>query len=116
MRQIKNCKVGHFVKYNGVLCQVNCFFTNFRGKCATLIQVGQPGEDRFVPAESEMVHEDFRQDDDTFTLENKKYAVHIISYGNINPHDIEDIDNGVMQADTVPCHCRIEIYERVDKS
>lgn len=44
MRQIKNCKVGHFVKYNGVICQVNCFYTGLFGKQATLIQVGGPGE------------------------------------------------------------------------
>lgn len=57
MRQIKNCKVGHFVKYEGVLCQVNCFYTNFRGKCATLIQVGHPGEKRqlFTPLATEKV-------------------------------------------------------------
>lgn len=52
MRQIKNCKVGHFVKYNGVLCQVNCFFTGcingYRVKQATLIQVGRPGEGRLL--------------------------------------------------------------------
>lgn len=39
MRQLKNCKVGHFVKYNGILCQVNCFFTNLHGKQATLTEV-----------------------------------------------------------------------------
>ena len=39
MRQIKNCKVGHFVKYEGVLCQVNCFFTGIRGKQASLVEV-----------------------------------------------------------------------------
>ena len=57
MRQIKNCKVGHFVKYEGVLCQVNCFYTNFRGKCATLIQVASPeGKKRlFTPLATEKV-------------------------------------------------------------
>lgn len=57
MRQIKSCKVGHFVKYEGVLCQVNCFYTNFWGKHATLIQVGQPGEKRrmFTPEVTEKV-------------------------------------------------------------
>ena len=57
MRQVKNCKVGHFVKYNGVLCQVNCFYTNWRGKHATLIQVGEPGQPRqlFTPKADEKV-------------------------------------------------------------
>lgn len=57
MRQIKNCKVGHFVKYNGVVCQVNCFFTNWRGKQCTLVQVGDPGESRrmFFPDATEKV-------------------------------------------------------------
>ena len=48
MRQIKNCKVGHFVKHEGVICQVNCFYTSYPGgrktKMATIIQVGEPGE------------------------------------------------------------------------
>lgn len=61
MRQIKNCKVGHFVKYNGVLCQVNCFFTGwvngYPAKQATLIQVGHSGEPRrmFTPKAEEKV-------------------------------------------------------------
>lgn len=57
MRQIRNCKVGHFVRYEGVLCQLNCFFTNRFGKCATLIQVGHPGEKRqvFTPCVTEKV-------------------------------------------------------------
>ena len=47
MRQIKNCKVGHFVKYQGILCQLNCFFTDrWRGeKKATLtpcVEIGKP--------------------------------------------------------------------------
>ena len=57
MRQIKNCPIGHFVKYNGILCQVNCTFTNWRGKQATLIQVGPPGESKrmFTPDVTEKV-------------------------------------------------------------
>ena len=57
MRQIKNCKVGHFVKYEGVVCQVNCFYTNWRGKHATVIQVGEPSEQRrmFTPEATEKV-------------------------------------------------------------
>jgi len=57
MRQVKNCKVGHFVRYNGVVFQVNCFYTNWRGKHATLIQVGEPGEKRqmFTPEATEKV-------------------------------------------------------------
>lgn len=51
MRQVKNCKVGHFVKYNGVLCQVNCFYTNFRGKQATLVEVKE-GSRRFYPVDA----------------------------------------------------------------
>lgn len=61
MRQIRNCKVGHFVKYKGVLCQVNCFFTGYingyRASQATLIQVGEPGERKrlFTPRTEEKV-------------------------------------------------------------
>lgn len=46
MRQIKSCKVGHFVKYNDVLCQVNCFYTSMGEKHATLIQVAEPEESK----------------------------------------------------------------------
>ena len=61
MRQIKYCKVGHFVKFNGVLCQVNCFYTGCIGgervKQATLIQVGEPKEKKkiFTPRVEEKV-------------------------------------------------------------
>lgn len=57
MRQIKSCKVGHFVKYNDVLCQVNCFYTSMGEKHATLIQVAEPGESKqlFTPLASEKV-------------------------------------------------------------
>lgn len=57
MRQIKSCKVGHFVKYNDVLCQVNCFYTSMGEKHATLIQVAEPGEIKrlFTPLASEKV-------------------------------------------------------------
>ena len=55
MRQIKNCKVGHFVKYEGVLCQVNCFFTNLHGKCATLVEVSHGKRRIFTPAATEKV-------------------------------------------------------------
>lgn len=44
MRQLKNCKKGHFVKYKDVICQVNCFYTSLGEKHATLIQVGEPEE------------------------------------------------------------------------
>lgn len=58
MRQLKNCKVGHFVKYDGVLCQVNCFYTGRNGrKQATLIQVKHPSESKrmFTPDATEKV-------------------------------------------------------------
>ena len=58
MRQLKNCKVGHFVKYNGAICQVNRFYTGFNGeKFVTLIQVGGPGESKhvFAPYATEKV-------------------------------------------------------------
>ena len=57
MRQIKSCKVGHFVKYNDVLCQVNCFYTSMGEKHATLIQVAEPDESKrlFTPLASEKV-------------------------------------------------------------
>ena len=57
MRQIKSCKVGHFVKYNDVLCQVNCFYTSMGEKHATLIQVAEPEESKrlFTPLASEKV-------------------------------------------------------------
>ena len=34
------------MRYDGVLCQVNCFFTGYNGKQATLIPVGEAGEKR----------------------------------------------------------------------
>ena len=57
MRQIKSCKVGHFVKYNDVLCQANCFYTSMGEEHATLIQVAEPGESKrlFTPLASEKV-------------------------------------------------------------
>lgn len=57
MRQIKSCKVGHFVKYNDVLCQVNCFYTSMGEKHATLIQVAELEESKrlFTPLASEKV-------------------------------------------------------------
>ena len=55
MRQVKNCKVGHFVKYNGVLCQVNCFYTNFHGKQATLVEVTDGPRRLFFPDATEKV-------------------------------------------------------------
>ena len=57
MRQIKSCKVGHFVKYNDVLCQVNCFYTSMGEKHATLIQVAEPEESKrlFTPRVTERV-------------------------------------------------------------
>ena len=57
MRQIKSCKVGYFVKYNDVLCQVNCFYTSMGEKHATLIQVAEPGESKrlFSPLACEKV-------------------------------------------------------------
>ena len=56
MRQINNCKVGHFVKYEGIVCQVNCMYKGWRGtRVATLVQVGEPGERRrmFTPEATE---------------------------------------------------------------
>ena len=57
MRQLKNCKKGHFVKYNDVLCQVNCFYTFREEKRATLIQVAEPEESKrlFTPRVTERV-------------------------------------------------------------
>lgn len=55
MRQLKNCKVGHFVKYNGVLCQVNCFYTSGRGKQATLVEVKNGSRRLFMPDATEKV-------------------------------------------------------------
>ena len=55
MRQVKNCKVGHFVKYNGILCQVNCFYTNLRGKQATLVEVKHGTRRFFFPDATEKV-------------------------------------------------------------
>ena len=39
MRQLKNCERGHFVKHNGVLYQINCFFTSFHSEYAVLVEV-----------------------------------------------------------------------------
>ena len=47
MRQLKNCKKGRFVKYNGVLYQINCFFTGLRGKQVTLVEVKE-GSKRII--------------------------------------------------------------------
>lgn len=55
MRQLKNCKVGHFVKYDGVLCQVNCFYSNWRGKQCTLIEVKHGSHRLFTPDATEKV-------------------------------------------------------------
>lgn len=57
MRQLKNCKVGHFVKYEGVICQVNCFYSWMGRKLCTLIQVGEPHESKrmFNPDATEKV-------------------------------------------------------------
>lgn len=55
MRQLKNCKVGHFVKYDGVLCQVNCFYTNWRGKQCTLTEVKHGSRRLFTPDATEKV-------------------------------------------------------------
>ena len=48
MRQLKNCKKGHFVKYNGVLYQINCFFTGLYGKQVTLVEVKESGSKRLI--------------------------------------------------------------------
>jgi hypothetical protein len=56
MRQLKNCKKGHFVKYNGVLYQINCFFTGFRDKRATLVEVKAGSEGTIIfPSATEKV-------------------------------------------------------------
>jgi len=41
MRQLKNCKKGHFVKYDGSIYQVNCFSGNGRTGRVTLYRVGE---------------------------------------------------------------------------
>lgn len=49
MRQLKNCKKGHFVKYNGVLYQINCFFTGFGGKqVSLLVEVEESGSKNII--------------------------------------------------------------------
>lgn len=55
MRQLKNCKKGHFVKYNGVLYQINCFFTGLRGKQVTLIEVKEGSKRIITPSVTERV-------------------------------------------------------------
>lgn len=55
MRQLKNCKKGHFVKYNGVLYQINCFFTGLRGKQVTLIEVKEGSRRIVTPSVTEKV-------------------------------------------------------------
>ena len=42
MRQLKNIKKGHFVKYGETLCQVNCFANG----CATLVEVKEAHESK----------------------------------------------------------------------
>lgn len=53
MRQLKNCKKGHFVKYNGVLYQINCFFTGLRGKQVTLVEVKEGSKRIITPSVTE---------------------------------------------------------------
>lgn len=53
MRQLKNCKKGHFVKYNGVLYQINCFFTDRGNKLATLIEVKEGPKSLITPSVTE---------------------------------------------------------------
>lgn len=55
MRQLKNCKKGHFVKYNGVLYQINCFFTGLRGKQVTLVEVKEGSKRIITPSATERV-------------------------------------------------------------
>lgn len=55
MRQLKNCKKGHFVKYNGVLYQINCFFTGLRGKQVTLVEVKEGSKRIITPSATEQV-------------------------------------------------------------
>lgn len=55
MRQLKNCKKGHFVKYNGVLYQINCFFTGLRGKQVTLVEVKEGSKRIITPSVTERV-------------------------------------------------------------
>lgn len=55
MRQLTNCKKGHFVKYNGVLYQINCFFTGLCGKQATLVEVKEGPKRIITPSASERV-------------------------------------------------------------
>ena len=55
MRQLKNCKRGHFVKYNGVLYQINCFFTGLCGKQATLVEVKEGSKRIITPSATERV-------------------------------------------------------------
>ena len=55
MRQLKNCKKGHFVKYNGVLYQINCFFTGLCGKQVTLIEVKEGPKRIITPSVDERV-------------------------------------------------------------
>lgn len=55
MRQLKNCKKGHFVKYNGVLYQINCFFTSLCGKQVTLVEVKEGSKRIITPSVTERV-------------------------------------------------------------
>ena len=55
MRQLKNCKRGHFVKYNGVLYQINCFFAGLCGEQATLVEVKEGSKRIIAPSVSERV-------------------------------------------------------------
>ena len=55
MRQLKNCKKGRFVKYNGVLYQINCFFTGLCGKQVTLVEVKEGSKRIITPSVDERV-------------------------------------------------------------
>lgn len=55
MRQLTNCKKGHFVKYNGVLYQINCFFTSFHSEYAVLVEVKDGPKRIITPSATEKV-------------------------------------------------------------
>ena len=55
MRQLTNCKKGHFVKYNGVLYQIDCFFTSFHSEYAVLVEVKDGPKRIITPSADERV-------------------------------------------------------------
>ena len=82
----------------------------------TAVHAWKSGQGKFSSDNGETIHEDFRPDKCTTMVDNARYAVRYVGIDKLSQRDIEDIDNGVLQEDSLPFPCRIEIYERIRES